>query len=295
MKGAVRLAVPTLLVGGLIWAFGTADIGARLARAEAGWVALAVGMLWGQTVLMALRWRLVARCLGLRFGAIRAIREYFLGQVVNLTVPGGVLGDAARALRSRGETGWKPAAQAVVVERAAGQAGLLAVGIAGLALMLAAPGTLDWPPGLLRGLWVALAIGVPLTCAALLVLRGGPVAALVRRCLPTGRVAATHALLSLGAALLNVGAFAACARATGTDLGVQATLLLVPLILTAMLIPLSVAGWGWREGAAAVLFPVAGAAPQAGIAAGIVFGAAMLLSVLPVVALWLWPLSERVR
>jgi len=61
---------------------------------------------------------------------------------------------------------------------------------------------------------------------------------------------------------------------------------LIPLILTAMLIPLSVAGWGWREGAAAALFPLAGAAPDAGLAASAAFGALMLAAAMPG-ALWL--------
>lgn len=295
MTRGLRLAVPVGVVALLLWAFGTADVAARLARADPLWVGVAVACLWGQTVLMALRWRLVARCLGLRFGVGWAIREYLTGQVVNLTVPGGVVGDAGRAARSREAAGWKPAAQAVVIERAAGQAGLLAVGTVGAVWAVAAPGGLIWPPGMVRGLGAAALAGLAVAAILTVVLRGGRVAALLRRCVPTARVGGVQVALSLGAAVLNLLAFAACARATGTVLPPQAVLLLVPLILTAMLVPLSVAGWGWREGAAALLFPVAGAAAQAGIAAGIVFGAAMLLSVLPVAVVWLWPMSERVR
>lgn len=293
MTRGLRFAVPVLLVGLLLWAFGTGDIAARLTQADPVWVIVAVACLWAQTVLMALRWRLVAGSLGLRFGAGWAIREYLTGQVVNLTVPGGVLGDAGRAVRSRDATGWKPAAQAVVVERAAGQAGLLVVGVAGALWVAVIPDALNWPPGVVRGLLLAAVIGGAGIAGALLLARRTRIADLIRRCLPTRRIAGVHVVLSVGAALLNVVAFAACAWATGTALGAQAALLLVPLILTAMLIPLSVAGWGWREGAAALLFPVAGATAQAGIAAGIVFGAAMMLSVLPVLAFWLWPVAER--
>lgn len=286
VKGLLRLAVPLGLLALVLWLFGTAEVGARLAEADPRWVAVAVACLLAQTLLMALRWRLVAACLGLRFGVGWALREYLAGQVVNLTLPGGVLGDAARAVRSRGAEGLKRAAQAVVIERAAGQLGLLAVALAGLGWAWFAPGGLNWPPGFARVLGVAALVAV-LVAALAVALRGGRVAALVARCLPGPGVAAAQLALSLGAALLNVAAFAACARATGTVLGPQAALVLVPLILTAMLIPLGVAGWGWREGAAAALFPVAGAAPAAGVAAGIVFGAAMMLAVLPVLPLLL--------
>jgi hypothetical protein len=54
-----------------------------------------------------------------------------------------------------------------------------------------------------------------------------------------------------------------------------------------MLIPLGLAGWGWREGAAAALFPLAGASPTAGIAASAAFGGLILISSLPGI-IWLF-------
>ncbi|MEM6761226.1 MAG: hypothetical protein AAF601_17275 [Pseudomonadota bacterium] len=53
------------------------------------------------------------------------------------------------------------------------------------------------------------------------------------------------------------------------------------MILIAMLSPLSVGGWGWREGAAAALFPLIGEAPSAGVAAGVAYGATVLVAALP--------------
>jgi uncharacterized membrane protein YbhN (UPF0104 family) len=87
--------------------------------------------------------------------------------------------------------------------------------------------------------------------------------------------------LSLLVALLTVAGFVLAARATGSALAPATALLIVPLILTAMLLPASVAGWGWRESAAASLFAMAGLGAEAGIAASIAFGIAMLLSALP--------------
>jgi hypothetical protein len=64
-------------------------------------------------------------------------------------------------------------------------------------------------------------------------------------------------------------------------------LFLLPLTLAAMLIPLTIAGWGLREGAAAALWPLAGIAPEAAVAASVVFGIAALAAALPgVAALW---------
>lgn len=40
-------------------------------------------------------------------------------------------------------------------------------------------------------------------------------------------------------------------------------------------------GWGWREGAAAALFPLIGATPSAGIATGVAYGAMMMIAAIP--------------
>jgi uncharacterized membrane protein YbhN (UPF0104 family) len=87
--------------------------------------------------------------------------------------------------------------------------------------------------------------------------------------------------LSFATTGCNVAAFALCARAVGAPLPLGAVLGLVPLILFTMLIPLTVAGWGLREGAAAALFPVAGASAEAGLAASIAFGLVFVAAVLP--------------
>ena len=93
-------------------------------------------------------------------------------------------------------------------------------------------------------------------------------------------------LLSLAIVALNLAAFAATARATGTPLTAEASVTLIPLILTAMLIPLSIGGWGWREGAAAALFPLAGAPAGAGLVTGATYGVLILIAALPG-AFWL--------
>jgi hypothetical protein len=53
------------------------------------------------------------------------------------------------------------------------------------------------------------------------------------------------------------------------------------MILLAMLIPLTIGGWGLREGAAAWLFPLAGATAAEGLAASVAFGLVFLCVALP--------------
>ncbi|WP_179380787.1 lysylphosphatidylglycerol synthase domain-containing protein [Jannaschia marina] len=279
----VRPIAAALLLLTCLWLFDARAILDRLVELEIGWLFAAVAALLAQTVLMALRWRLVARCLGTEMGRTWALREYLAGQLANATLPGGVLGDAARAARAReGAAGLRGAAMAVAIERGLGQAGLGAVAATGLAATMLWPGGFDPPAPL------AATIAAVFAAAALLLVAGartGRGARILRFCVPSLPVGMAQAALSLGAAALNVAAFAAAARATGTTLDPGAAVVLIPVILTAMLVPLTVGGWGWREGAAAALFPLAGATPAAGVAAGVAFGTAILLSVLPFAAL----------
>jgi uncharacterized membrane protein YbhN (UPF0104 family) len=284
VRRALALAVPVAVLA-VLWHVADGPGALRLlASAEPWWLVAAFAALNAQTVLSALRWRRAARGLGMEMAAGLAIREYYVAQLGNQTLPGGVAGDAARAFRARGAAGFGPAALAVAVERLAGQAALMAALSAGAALSLLVPGV-AWP----SAVWPALVSGLALAAlGAIAGLSSGRHA--LGRAVRAGLLAPSlwpgQAALSAAVLVLNLAAFALAARATGTVLPLVAVLALVPLILTAMLVPATVAGWGWREGAAAALFPMAGAGAEAGLAASLAFGLLMLVSAVPG-ALWL--------
>jgi hypothetical protein len=61
-----------------------------------------------------------------------------------------------------------------------------------------------------------------------------------------------------------------------------------------MLIPLSISGWGFREGAAAALLPLAGATASGGLASSVAFGLTFIAAVLPgLVFVWLKPQAPQ--
>jgi uncharacterized membrane protein YbhN (UPF0104 family) len=275
------LLVPVVVLGLLVWATDPRELAARLGSADPGWLALGLGLLWGQTALSALRWRVTAGALGQDIPAGLALREYFVAQLVNQVMPGGVTGDALRAHRAREAAGglW-PALGAVALERLAGQVFMLAA----LAVGLVLGSRLDWPPGLRAVALAAVAAAALVLAVALVARRPRWLAAAgagLRRGVLAPAVLPVQGILGLVIVTLNLAAFAAAARATGTLLSPVEVLALVPLILTAMLVPFGLAGWGWREGAAAALFPLAGATAAAGIAAAAAFGGLILISSLP--------------
>ena len=281
---ALRLCLPLALIGLCLWLAEGREALQRLLDLAPGWGLATLGLLNAVTLLSALRWQRTAKALGLELPRSEAVREYYMAQFVNQTLPGGVLGDAARAARSRRSGPLSRAAQAVVLERAAGQAGMAMVALSGAVLLLAGSDRPAQVTGLSAGLWLPAAALATLPGALALLLAG-------RRGRANGwrRAAQTallgdwpaQAALSLAIAVLTVAAFVTATRASGSQLPVGKAALIVPLILAAMLLPASVAGWGWREGAAAALFPIAGLDAGAGLAASITFGLISLCAALP--------------
>ncbi len=292
-RRALRIAVAVGVIG-LVWRMvDGAEVLARLRAVHPGWIGVALLCLGVQTLLSALRWRMTAARLGHEIGVARAVREYFLAQVVNLSLPGGVLGDAGRALRAGAEAGMEQAGQAVVFDRLAGQAALVLVAMTGAAVVSLVPGGVALPGGfgvvlLIVGAGIGLVVGVALWAG-----RAWPRLAVWRAA--AGRaVFAPDAWpwqlgLSLGTVGLNLLAFAASAAAVGVWLSPAAIMVILPLVLFAMLLPISIGGWGLREGAAVALFPLAGATGAEGFAASACFGVVFLLSALSGLLMFLIP------
>lgn len=286
---AVQAAV-TIALMALLWRFADGPAAVeKLARADPILLAAAFAALTVQTVLSAIRWRLTAAQFSIAMSRRAAVREYYLSQIVNQSLPGGMVGDAARAVRARGQAGLLAAGQSVVFERLAGQLAMFLAMATAFGLTFVAPGGFEWPAWLLPPVTTLVlgGLSVPVVLAIAVLLPGwagqGVRAAWhsFRIAIAAPRVLPRQAALSMGTTACNLAAFAACAAAVGADLSFVAVLALVPLILFTMLIPLSVAGWGLREGAAATLLPVAGATAAQGLAASVAFGLVFLVAVLP--------------
>ncbi len=289
----LRLAASIGLLAGVLYWLDPRALGAAFSAPHPGWLAAALALGVPQVVLSAWRWRLTAARLGAHLPLGAAVREYYLATFLNQVLPGGVMGDAARAWRharkeSHFQRGGAAAWQAVVLERASGQLALLLVVLASLALSpalrSAVHGAFSGPShteATLAGLLLALlALGLTLSRTRL------------RVHLSQLRQAARQALLARGAFLPQliasllvvasyVGVYLCCMRMIGIDTPLATAAPLIPWVLLAMAIPLSIAGWGVREGAAALLWQAAGLDPAQGVAISISYGAVVLLSSLP--------------
>jgi glycosyltransferase 2 family protein len=240
------------------------------------------------TACAAWRWWVVARVLDVPVPGRRAVPAYYRSQFLNSVLPGGVVGDADRAVtHGRDVDDLGRAARAVIWDRTAGQVVQIAVTIVAVAI---APAAIRLPVAI-----AAVAVAVLVGCAAFGAWH-------VRRRRGHGsswpaRVAgAIHADLrtflrrpvwpvlvaaSLGVIVSHVALFVLVARVVDPAASISTLVPLAVVVLTASAIPLSVAGWGLREGAAAWAFAAAGIGAATGVAASTAYGVASLIAVLP--------------
>ncbi len=291
---AVRLAISAVLLGVAWVVVGGNEILVRFANVDGTWLAIAVALSVPQILLSAWRWRFTAARLGAHLGRTEAVAEYYVSTFVNQVVPGGVTGDVLRAWRHVRRTPaeivpWGRIARAVLFERAAGQIVLLAVMAIGLAL---------WPSllGIAPPSWMATAIGLLIGGSALVLAVGQVVRRLrrsggdtaVSRFVADARAALFNRRVlptQIGVSVLIVGTYLLtywCAgQALGIDLPLVVILTVVPAVLMAMLLPVSIAGWGLREMAAAALWPLAGMSAADGVAVATLYGVVVLVGSLP--------------
>jgi uncharacterized membrane protein YbhN (UPF0104 family) len=295
MGRSVRWARPAggvAILAVLVWRLGTGPFLHGL-HAVRGWPLLAAVVITaGTTACSAIRWRLVARGLGVELPLPAAIAYYYRSQFLNSALPGGVLGDLHRGLRqgrAAGDVG--RGLRAVAWDRVAGQ--LVQAMLALVVLAAFASPVRSALPVLGAGL---LAIGVLLVALAAAGRQGDRTSRLARGIrlikadLATLRRPAGW-LIALSSAAVVAGhaaIFLIAARTAGTAGSPDRLLPLAMLVLLAMAVPLSIGGWGPREGVAAWAFGAAGLGMSQGVATATVYGVMAFSSTLPGAAVLLF-------
>lgn len=293
-----RWLISTLLLVGLALWLGPARLVAQLSSLDPVWVGVALVIGSAQVFASAWRWRFTARCLGLTLPYGQALREYYLASLINQLMPGGVIGDAYRAKRHSDLADQRSLAwSAVVVERFSGQ--LVLVGLTVGVLFNAK----TWQPLIdaradTAGMLIGLGVGV-----VALVTSGALVAWVLshNHLLSRGLRAFGRALqatfwpwprlafqvTSSGVIVLAyLGLFVLAAWALGVDRDFAELMVLAPPCLLAMVVPITVSGWGLREATAAASWGLLGLDPAQGVAVSVVYGLLIFLTALPGLLMW---------
>ena len=287
-----------LVLAALVVGLGTGPFLDALRATDARALAAGAFIALLTTLCGAWRWRLVARRLGADLTLAGALASCYRAQFLNATLPGGVLGDVGRGVqhgRVGGDVG--RGLRGVAWERTAGQV-VLAV-LAGVALLLARPfdlprlgGTNATVVGVLLVTTAAAAVAVVARMRGHRATRWLHLVAADLRALARGPASVGIIVASVFAVAGHLATFVLAARTVGVRTPVVELLPLALVVLLVSAVPLNLAGWGPREGAATWAFAAAGLGAASGLATAVAFGAIAFVGTLPGAALLL---AGRVR
>jgi uncharacterized membrane protein YbhN (UPF0104 family) len=264
------------------------------------WFLGAVALIDVAFLMGAVRWFRLLRGAGLEVPFGLALRAYFIGMFSNNFLPTGFGGDATRALIvGRSRSRMTAAFTSVLVDRLSSVACLILIGWIALAVD---PGAI--PGSLTTGFAAVTAFGAIACAIGTLALLGAArrshrIPARLLRSLSEGRrTLAAYGrqpsligwALVLGVAfqLLTVTASWLLAQSIGADLPFALLAVAAPIVLLATVLPISIAGFGVREGSYVVLLGTVGVshtdATLISLLTGVSIAAASLLGAVALIA-----------
>ncbi|MFV1989175.1 MAG: YbhN family protein [Acidimicrobiales bacterium] len=295
----IRTAITIGLLGLLIWKIPRdqiSEVGSEWNRSSLLWLLGSLGFMFIAFVLAAMRWKVTLETMGVHRSTSSLLRHTLAGQFVGNVLPTTIGGDALRVHRLGKEIDHVPHSFAsVVLERLSGWVVLPLITLIAFVIN----------PGLLRldstsRLAAVIAFISLIALTGLLALSTSRVASKKfgahsegwRRLIGATQLGLTelrHAprmaikVLLIGAAyqLAVLTSTLLAAKSLSIELSPTAVLAFIPIVLIAQVLPLSIAGFGLREGAL-VLFlrPVGVSAAQAVLLGFLLYTITLVVSLL---------------
>ncbi|MGY8637268.1 lysylphosphatidylglycerol synthase transmembrane domain-containing protein [Bradyrhizobium sp. 14AA] len=258
---------------------------------------VALALIFFQTFVLNGRWELIMRALGVSLDWLGGWRILMISLWFNQVLPSSVGGDAVRMwlLRQRGVQ-WSEAVKGVAADRFTALIGLIVLMVAGLPFLLSR----------VSNQAAILAIG-GLTLAGV----AGTVVLLTLDRLPK-RLISLPAIASFvrfgtlvrflllqserrgvlfgSALLIHLVTAAACfalARGVGAQLSVLDAGILIPPVILLTAVPISISGWGVREGAMVACLGLAGVPSEEALSVSLLLGAVSVIVGLAGGVIWL--------
>lgn len=290
-------AVSALLVWLLLRNLDLGDVLHRMLAADRDSLIVAALLLWVLAVPSALRWSTILGAMGHPFRLRIVFPLVLVGLFFSVTLPSTIGGDAVRMWKiHRVGLPGTAAVVSVIIDRLVALLAILVL------VLVSAPSLFALIPDRAARGGVLLLLGagylafaaamvldrLPLAFSRFRLLRGlAQLSADLRRVLLTPRAAAPALLFSL----LNqggvVGVVGLLAHGLGIPVGWLQCLVIVPLAILVTVLPISIAGWGVREGAFVAGFGFAGVPAADALALSVMFGLLNTLVCLPGGLVWL--------
>ncbi len=259
------------------------------ASARPDLLAAAIGLQFISTMLAATRWKLMMRALQHEPGGGFFLKSYFKAVFFNQALPTSVGGDVVRIIDLKA-TGYsrKESIYAVLIDRIIGVSGLLLLNL--LALAIGAerfPETLTTAIAavvliLITGL-VALVFARQWTVLAnIKILKYvHDISTRLRIIFVSWKISGQLFLICLLVHLFAIGALYTLGHSVGLRYDFLIYLVLVPPVFLTMILPVSLAGWGVREGSMVALFLFVNADKATSLVVSLLYGLTLLVTSLP--------------
>jgi glycosyltransferase 2 family protein len=258
----------------------------RLSQIDPLWLLAGLAIVALQVVVLAVRWELIVIRCGTALTIVRAFRYSMIAAFFNQTLPSSVGGDAIRIWLVGKHANWRAAAYSVFLDRVIGVVALASVVVVCLPWTLV---LIKDPVG--RGALLVIGFGF-LAAGVIFVALASKRLRFLQHWSPTRHLAAVATVaadtlrtpasfipiygLSVFIHLLTVVATWCAARSVGANVPIHYLLFLVLPVVLISIVPISIAGWGVREGAMVAAFAYAGLPQSDGLIISLLFGAIYL-------------------
>ena len=293
----VKVAITLSLLWWLVSKYGSGEILERLVRFSPAAILLSIALTFAGNILIVLRWGILTRKLGILIRRATLIRYGLIGFFFSQVLPSSFGGDGVRLwLLYRDGVGASLAIRSVFIDRLAGLLTLALLCLYGLAHLLQPLFGLN-PRLLTTGLVLALSLGIAFT---VLVTRSSPwlnryrlgrlfiqLVYDLRLLVRMKGTLATITALSIAGQLLPCFIVWILLRDMHESVSPVTILTVTPVIFILLIFPISIAGWGLREGLFIAVLGQIGIAQDVALVSSVVFGLINLLASLVGGAIWI--------
>ena len=293
----LKLGVSVVLISFIFWKLDLSSSYLRLINLKHGYLILALLVLFILQFNNTARWRAVLIAIQAKLSFWTSFRLLYIGVFFNQTLPSSVGGDAVRMYLARKEgLSIVSAINGVILERVATVGGLILLVLLTQPLLLNRIGDnaakLVFPILailLVFGIIILMLLDrLPIQFKGYKIIRGlGHLASDTKRLLlsPMGATVS----IGLGASgniLIAIAAFF-LGQALRIDLTLLDCLVLIPPVILITTIPISIAGWGVREGAMVTTLAYVGVSEGDAFIMSLLFGISILIASLPGGFIWI--------
>lgn len=247
------------------------------------------------TLLASYRWNIIMQILGFKERFYFYFRSYFKGSFFNQLLPSNIGGDAVRVLdlTSFGYS-LKLSIFGIIIDRVFGILALLFLGL------IAGFFAKDMiPKGLYETINIIFVLGILGVVVLTFYNRVRPllnlkitsyirdISASFNAVFSNYKLFSIQFLYSIFVHIFSIFSIFFIAKAVGIDKEASLFLTLIPIVILLMAIPISLAGWGIREGAMVGLFSLVGVNKELILSVSLIYGFVVIITIVPGFFYWL--------